>query len=170
MDETHITAFGRLLDVMARIYNKSLDRDDKAAYLMAVDDLSFEAIQYACKQIFRQETFMPVPSIIRSYAKEWTQAHHGLLPTQSAEQVLALREALMPSDEVQALIASIGLWPEEAPPHPLPHQRHWDPDALRYEPTTNPDEAKRKARAQLEALEARSQDAQGVEGDGHAAD
>ena len=109
MDETHITAFGRLLDVMARnLSHRTLDRDDKAAYLIAVDDLPFEAVQYACKQVFRSETFMPAPAIVRAYATDWVKRQRGAhldAPTSDAE-FLALREALITPAEIHALIQS----------------------------------------------------------------
>ena len=73
---------------------------------MAVDDLPFEAVQYACKQIFRSETFMPVPAIVRGYAKDWVQTHAVRPPMPSAEDVLALREASITPAEVRALIES----------------------------------------------------------------
>lgn len=78
---------------------------------MAVDDLPFEAVQYACKQVFRSETFMPVPAIVRSYAKEWQTKQRMLAPTTEHEQ-LSLRDALVTPAEVRALLAEV--WPEDA--------------------------------------------------------
>ena len=79
---------------------------------MALEDLPIDAIQYACKQVFRNETFMPVPAILRSYAKEWrkSQVPQCSVP-RSEQEVLALREELITPDEVRDLIAS--LWPDE---------------------------------------------------------
>ena len=111
MDATHVQAFGTLLSVMAQIFRVGLDTDHKAAYLMALDDLPFEAVQYACKQVLRQETFMPVPAILRAYAKEWQQSQR-IREQASVEEGdrLALREALVDPEEVRRLIASV--WPE----------------------------------------------------------
>jgi hypothetical protein len=112
MDATHMAAFGRLLDTLGRVYRRPLASDEKAAYLLALDDQPYEAILYACKQVLREETFMPVPAILRSYAKDWCQRQRQEVHRRgSSEDALALREKLVTTAEVRALIASV--WPEE---------------------------------------------------------
>ena len=106
MDATHLAALGTLLDTMARIYHHPLETDDKLAYLLALDDLSLEAVQYACKQVFRSETFMPVPAIVRSYAKDWQQKQRILPPSMPDAELLALREAMITPEEIHQLIQS----------------------------------------------------------------
>lgn len=104
---------------MAKTFRVTLDTDEKAAYLLAVDDLDFEAVQYACKQIYRQETFMPVPAIMRSYAREWAKAHaQERQPAPTEQQWLRLREAELEPGAIKDFIAS--LWPEETLKEPPP--------------------------------------------------
>ena len=113
MDATHVSAFGHLLGVMARVFRVSLDADHKAAYLMALDDLPYEAVQHACQQALKDETFMPVPAILRAYAREWQRQEALRLKDLEAHgDLLALREELASVDDVRALIESV--WPEEA--------------------------------------------------------
>lgn len=114
MDATHITVFGRLLDVMGQVFHLTLSRDHKAAYLLALDDLPLEAVQYACRKVFRQETFMPVPAIVRAYAKEWLQHQREQAEApQTTQELLTLREASVFPEELQALLRSV--WPDAAP-------------------------------------------------------
>lgn len=129
MDATHIKAFGQLLDVMGQVFHVTLSRDHKGAYLLALDDLPFEAVQYAAKQVFRHEHFMPVPTILRGYAKEWLKRQREQEEVaQTAQELLALREASVSSEEVQVLIHQV--WPDAAlPSEPLyePHTDRKDP-------------------------------------------
>jgi hypothetical protein len=110
MDATHMAAFGRLLDTLGRVFRRPLEADDKAAYLLALDDQPYEAVLYACKQVLREETFMPVPAILRSYARDWCQRQEAHRRP-SCDDTLAIREKLATTAEVRALIASV--WPEE---------------------------------------------------------
>lgn len=76
---------------------------------MAVEDLPFEALQYACKQVFRHETFMPVPAILRSYALDW-QRQQRTMQSQAQQQreraQLALEEVRITTEEIRRLIQS----------------------------------------------------------------
>lgn len=115
MDATHVEAFGTLLDSLKRIFHRHLEADDKAAYLLALSDLPFEAIQHACIQALREETFMPVPAILRAYAKDWQQTQRVRVQASGDQgDMLALREELVDPEEVRRLIASV--WPEDGVP------------------------------------------------------
>lgn len=92
---------------------------------MAVDDLPFEAVQYACKQVFRSEHFMPAPAMLRGYAQDWEKRQRLELPQDPArEAMLALRDELVPSEEVRRLLVTI--WPEIPAAEPVT-----DPEARR---------------------------------------
>lgn len=114
MDATHVAAFGTLLTSLTRIFHRQLEADDKAAYLLALSDLSYEAVQHACIQALREETFMPVPAILRAYAKEWQAQQRVVTQAVSDEERLLLREALVDPEEVRRLIASV--WPGQTEP------------------------------------------------------
>jgi len=82
-----------------------------AAYILALQDLSFDAVQYAAKRVLQEETFMPVPAIMRLYAKEWESQQRQ----QAADRLFCLHErneelVQMDLAAVRALIASI--WPD----------------------------------------------------------
>lgn len=66
---------------------------------------------------------MPVPAILRAYAKDWQQKQRHL--AQGSEErgdLLALREELVDPEEVRRLIASV--WPGESEPLYEPKASH----------------------------------------------
>lgn len=154
MERTHLSALGTLLESLARIFHHSLEKDDRAAYCLALSGLSFEAIQYACTQVLKHETFMPVPAIIRDYAKNWSPAYHTVQGAHlTDQQFLALREGEISSDEIRQLIQS--MFPNYPKGEEKKPAQGYTPDHysdLTYEPQTNTEEAKRKARAYLRTL------------------
>ena len=49
---------------------------------------------------------MPVPAIVRSYAKDWQQKQRILPPSMPDAELLALREAMITPEEIHQLIQS----------------------------------------------------------------
>ena len=88
------------------VFNVELALPKKHAYWRALEDMPLEAVQYACTEVLKTETFFPLPAILRSHAREWTKMARHQRP-----QPLQIREDLLNHQEVQALITNI--WPEE---------------------------------------------------------
>lgn len=108
MEPTDAKTFGMSLDQLGAIFNVELTLPKKHGYWIALEDLPLEAVQYACKQALKTESFMPVPALLRTYAKEWARLARD---EQRAQSPLALREDLVSQEEVRRLLASV--WPEE---------------------------------------------------------
>lgn len=119
MDATQLKTFGLMLDQLAAVFNVRLDLPKKHAYWVALEDQKLEAVQHACAEVLKTEGFFPVPAILRTHAREWqkVQAQRAMMPP-SEREVLALREATMPLEEVRALIAEV--WPEDKLKDPIP--------------------------------------------------
>jgi len=84
---------------------------------VALEDLPLEAVQYACVEVLKTETFMPPPATLRSHAREWTRLHTKETPAMSTEQFLALREAQLPPEEIAGFIAA--MWPDDRLKDPI---------------------------------------------------
>lgn len=108
MEPTDVKTFGMNLDQLGAIFNVELSLQKKHGYWIALEDLPLEAVQYACKHVLKTESFMPVPALLRTYAKEWARLS---VEQQRSQRPLALREDLVSQEEVRTLLASI--WPEE---------------------------------------------------------
>lgn len=99
------------------VFNVELALPKKHAYWRALEDLPLEAVQYACTEVLKTETFFPVPAILRGYAKDWTRMAKSQ-QQHSTNEVLALREASLSHEEIAAFIASV--WPESRLKDPIP--------------------------------------------------
>jgi hypothetical protein len=106
MTTTDLQPFlGALLQV-AEVLNASLTAPKQAGYWLALQDLPLAAFQAACLAVMKHEQFFPAPVIFREYAREHLHRQRFLAPA-TRQELLALREELVPQDEIQALIASI---------------------------------------------------------------
>jgi len=104
--------FSLCLDQLAEVFNVQLSSMKKHAYYLALQDYPLDAIQAASIQALKEESFFPVPAILRAYAKEWLGTQRGLAQASPAPgDQLALREELVDPEEVRRLIASV--WPAE---------------------------------------------------------
>lgn len=117
MEPTDATTFGMHLDQLGSVFNVELPLQKKHGYWIALVDLPLEAVQYACVEALKTETFMPVPAVLRSHAREWTRLARHQRP-QTDHDMLAIREALMGEEEVRKLIASV--WPDDRLKDPIP--------------------------------------------------
>lgn len=110
--------FSLCLDQLAEVFNVQLSSMKKHAYYMALQDYPLDAIQASSIQVLKEETFFPVPAILRAYAKEWLGKQRVLAQGNGGQgDMLALREELVDPEEVRRLIASV--WPGEMEGEPL---------------------------------------------------
>src|SRR5256885_3304159 len=93
----------------AEVLNTTLSPQKQAGYWLALQDLPREAFEAACIAVMRQEAFFPAPCVFREHATSW-RLHQRTIASEHVSEaaLLALREALVPQDEVQALLA--GVW------------------------------------------------------------
>jgi hypothetical protein len=155
--------FFQALNIMGALFSDELTELRQRSYWQLFSEcVTTEEWEYACQEAMKRETFhkVPLPAQLMDYVREHRRAlRDAALQAQLAEDVrtrkrlLALGEPLVDPAEIEALITSV--WPEEkeTPKYPrLPTHRHLTEEELHYEPQTDPEEAKRKARAQLRQL------------------
>jgi hypothetical protein len=94
---------------VAEVLNAELSATKQAGYWLALHDLGLDVFEAACLAVMKREHFFPAPVVFRAYARAYVvQQRARLAERQSAQQLLALRETLVPAEEVAALIA--GIW------------------------------------------------------------
>lgn len=161
-------AFLKGLALMSEYFSDSLTQGRQEMYWQTLQPkVTLDEWEYACLQAIERETFHKVPlvAVLMNYVREYRRAQRELQlqeqcaqGVQSRSRLLALRESLVDRAEVEALIASV--WPEglavvdPGTPKPLAPKRRWrlTEEQLHYEPTTDADEAKTRAREQLRAV------------------
>ena len=124
MEPTDAKTFGMQLDQLGSIFNVDLSAQKKHGYWLALVDQPIEAVLYACIEALKAESVMPVPAVLRAHARQWSLTR-GRHRSQTAEELLQIREALYAQEELQKLIANV--WPEEGLRKPLePWEREDD--------------------------------------------
>lgn len=82
------------------------------AYWLALEDLPLEAVQYACVEVLKSETFMPPPAIIRGFALDYLEQCRQLAREEARRaEERQLLEPQLQLEELRAL--QLGIWPEE---------------------------------------------------------
>ena len=117
METTELMTFGLQLDQLAAVFHCELPVSTKHAYWLALVDLPIEAIQFACVEVLKTETFMPVPAIIRLHALAFQRSYREEAARIEARQ-LRLTEARVQQEELQKLFASV--WPNDTLKDPIP--------------------------------------------------
>src|SRR5262245_26758345 len=110
MDNSDVKMFGAHMDQLAQVFNRAMSPLIQHGYWLALADLPLAAIAYACGEVLKTESFMPVPAILRSYGKAWLQQDRQAQRSMSATEFLAIREENVGVDEIRALLAEV--WPE----------------------------------------------------------
>jgi hypothetical protein len=106
-DTTDAPEFLKMLLQSAEVLNAELSATKQGGYWHALRDLSLEAFQAASLEVMRNEAFFPAPVVFRQYARTWMTQQKALGAGKTEQQLLALREELLPQEEVKALIASV---------------------------------------------------------------
>lgn len=138
----------------AEVLSTELSPQKQAGYWLALNDLPLEAFEAGCLAVMRQEAFFPAPVTFRDYAREWLRQQRALTQGHPrAQQVLALREALVPQEEIKALIAHVlKTLPDADTPVATTHAKPLAPVYL--VPTADAAQRKAVLRAQLAQLTA----------------
>src|SRR5262245_16669030 len=111
MDTSDVKMFGAHMDQLAQVFHREMSPLMQHAYWLALEDLPLAAIAYACGEVLKTESFMPVPALLRSYGKAWLQQAGQQRPAMSATEFLAIREENVSLEEIRCLLAEV--WPEE---------------------------------------------------------
>lgn len=106
MTHQHMKPFLVALLQTAEVLNGTLSATKQSGYWLALQDLALDVFQAACVAVMREEAFFPAPVVFRTYARAYVRDQQALPPAQSARELLALREELLPLEDVRALIAT----------------------------------------------------------------
>lgn len=124
MQHSDIRQFTLQMEHVGLVFNADFPAAKQHGYWIALEDLPLAAVQHACVEVLRSETFLPAPAVFRGYAREWVRQHTKPPASMSNAEFLQLREEQVSVDEIRELIASV--WPEE--------RERWDKDPIpRYE-------------------------------------
>lgn len=88
MKRTDRTRFGLAIAVMAETFDKDVREGMVEGYFAALEDLSIEAVENACRVACRESEFFPRPVQLRRIAKP--PANARLLATEAWEQMISV--------------------------------------------------------------------------------
>ena len=110
MEQRDLPQFLIALLETAEVLNAELSATKQGGYWKVLQHLPLDAFQAACVQIMGEEVYFPAPIIFKERARAWRAQQQALTPGKTAQELLALRDALVPPEEIKALIA--GVWKE----------------------------------------------------------
>jgi hypothetical protein len=168
MEQAQSPRFFKALAEMGLMFGDELTKPRQLLYWeLFRDKITIEEWEFATSQAMTKETFhkVPLPAALMEYVREHRRQQRAKIleeqcheHTASRQRLLEIREKQVDTGEIERLIASVfPEYPREEAERLLarefPRRRvRLSEEELQYEPQTDPEIAKRKAREYLEHL------------------